>query len=276
MRKKICNKCNTENPEEAIFCRHCGKRFGNKSMDSNERTGYLSVQSTPSSAMVWIDQENRGKTPLKVSLREGEHRVYISKNGFSTVQTAYVRRNETSFITAYLDNGKSQQIHSTGKIFGQSNHDRSGIIEIRCTPTRVAVKIDNRYSGMTPMKTSVTEGCHQVYLSSGGNYQTFSVNVKRGEVAYVKGNLLRGTKIRSAASAPTNNKPKGKRGCFEITIIAVVCAIVFGWWLYSHYYNGVIPFLENQDVIETMDSLEVQDYVEADTAVVESVKLLNK
>ncbi|MBO6143803.1 MAG: PEGA domain-containing protein [Prevotella sp.] len=239
-------------------------------MDSSERMGYLSVQSTPSSAMIWIDQENRGKTPLKVSLREGEHRVYISKDGLSTAQSVYVRRNETSFVTAYLDGGKSQQVHSTGKIFGQSNHDRSGIIDIQCVPIRASVRIDDHYSGMTPMKVSVAEGVHKVYLSNAGISQSYSVNVRRGEIAYIKGNLRGNRKASQTTSTTNNSSSSDNTGCFWLTIIAIICAMIIGWWIYSRYYGGSIPFVNNHQITTVVDSVEVDDLLEINTLEVDN------
>ena len=74
MRKKICNRCNTENPDVAVFCRHCGKRFENKSLDEDERKGYLSIQSVPTGAPIWIDKRCSGKTPAKIKLEENENK----------------------------------------------------------------------------------------------------------------------------------------------------------------------------------------------------------
>jgi len=40
---KTCPKCNTSNPEEANFCRHCGAKFSNdKKIDSS--SVYLQIK----------------------------------------------------------------------------------------------------------------------------------------------------------------------------------------------------------------------------------------
>lgn len=255
MSKKICNKCNTENPEEAIFCRHCGKRFGNKPLDESGRKGYLSIQSIPTGAPLWIDKKASGKTPAKVLLDEGTHRVYVGNyKGSDCIQTVYVRRGETSFVKVQLADKSSDVIQSSGKIFNSSKFSYSGIIQVQCSQRNVVVKIDDHYIGIAPLKTSVKEGLHKVHLSAGLLSKTYSVNVRRGEIAYVNGKLLGNTKVSSTPSVSNKSTSTGCLRHFWITVIAVICAIVIGWWLYSYYFGRPIPFFESHVCRHTLDS----------------------
>lgn len=207
-------------------------------MEGNERMGILDVHSSPIKVTVYVDHSDYGKTPIRIPLIEGEHLVEIYNGGKYLSQKVYVRRGETSYINTKLIGDNSQQVHSTGKIFGQSSHNLSGIIDIQCVPVRVSVWIDNHHLGTTPLKASVKEGIHKVYLSSVGKNQTFSVIVRRGEIAYVKGNLLSVSNKQSTTFISNTRKPKVNFRCLWITIISVIIAIVIGWWIYSHYFGG--------------------------------------
>ena len=246
MRNKICAICNTSNPDEAVFCRHCGKRFGNKPLDGDERKGYLSIQSVPTGAPIWIDKLAFGKTPAKVKLDEGEHRVFIGNDKETdSIQTVYVRRNETTRINVKLANNNTQTIQSSGKIFGQTSYTRDGIIQVQCSQRNVVVKIDDHYVGIAPLKASVKEGLHKVRLSNGNSFQTYNVNVKRGEIAYLKANISTGansSKKQNLSTTPA--KSKNNNGCLWTFLFILIIAASIIRWGYSNYFANSISALE--------------------------------
>ena len=66
----------------AIYFYANGWRFG----DSNQlfiKTGVLTVESTPFLASLYIDGEPEGRTPKSVSLPVGEHRISLSRDGYT-------------------------------------------------------------------------------------------------------------------------------------------------------------------------------------------------
>ncbi|HJJ38730.1 MAG TPA: PEGA domain-containing protein [Methanocorpusculum sp.] len=110
-------------------------------------TGYLSANSYPKYADVYVDGSYQGQTPITVALDSGTHSVLFRKSGYSDY-TISVRINEgeTSIITASL-----------------TQKETSGYVSIASSPGGASVYIDGNFVGNTPYSTGSTTS----YLSAG-------------------------------------------------------------------------------------------------------------
>ena len=80
-------------------------------------------------------------------------------------------------------NQKTQIASSRKEELMQSSY---GIISTQCSSGSARVVIDNKYCGMTPLKTSVDVGTHVVCIYSNDESRTYSVNVKKGQTVEVR------------------------------------------------------------------------------------------
>ena len=110
-------------------------------------TGYISVTSIPSGAMVAIDGKNYGTTPCNLTdVLIGSRKVEISKTGYNTyTQNIEVKEGEVANVQAKLSNV---------------------ISAIITTYPTVSAKlyIDGKYKGTTPFRGEVTPGRHLVKI----------------------------------------------------------------------------------------------------------------
>ncbi|HJJ48405.1 MAG TPA: PEGA domain-containing protein [Methanocorpusculum sp.] len=132
--------------------------------------GYLSVNSNPSGADVYIDNCYRGTTPLTLYLSSGTYDVLIKKPDYKPYSsTVSVKDGKTSTLSANLQSDNSY-----------------GYVTVITVPGGAAVYVDGAYFGTTPINgggvtlgpyTSATT--HTVMVSADGyasQSQTFSVS----------------------------------------------------------------------------------------------------
>lgn len=107
--------------------------------------GQLDLVSEPSAATVYIDNQNKGKTPLVVNnVRIGEHTIRLEKNGYHTeVFNVDVEEDKTDSIKVQLQYGKSITIET----------DRKGD----------KIFIDGKEKGLSPLSIVIPFGKHTVY-----------------------------------------------------------------------------------------------------------------
>jgi len=120
--------------------------------------GTLRIETTPSGASVSIDGERRGDTPL-LETRQliGSHRIVLSREGYSTVDTTLViLENETTTMQRRLSNVANFTVYST--------------------PADASIWIDGRYLDHTPVTLSASVGKHRVQMQADG-YANFDQNV---------------------------------------------------------------------------------------------------
>ena len=74
--------------------------------DLRSEVAVLQVTTEPEGALLWIDRKDlapRGETPIELALPPGEHRAFIEKEGFTSVeQTQEAVRGETAVMTLAL------------------------------------------------------------------------------------------------------------------------------------------------------------------------------
>ena len=90
----------------------------------SEGNGTLSVTSSPTGAMVYVDGRYAGVTPLKQQLPSGSHSVEVKRSGYNSVtRNVVITRNNTEYVTVSL---KSTQYSSaSGSSASKSSYNSS-------------------------------------------------------------------------------------------------------------------------------------------------------
>jgi hypothetical protein len=141
-------------------------------------TGQLVVQSTPSGALVTIDGQPAGLTPVTVpDLALGEHRVQVARPGFvpAAARVDLTPESPTRTLTLVLAAG----VDESGPAVGTLNVDSR--------PRGATVSVDGRRVGTTPLRLpDLAAGAHVVQIELQG-YRTVraEVTIERGRPARV-------------------------------------------------------------------------------------------
>ena len=131
-------------------------------------TGRLVIQSNPAGATVTIDGQNKGVTPLTVSLNAGAHRVELSAEGSN--------RTLPVTITANAEVSQFIEMPRVAPVVGQ--------LDVRTDPTGARVTVDGQRKGTTPVTvTGLTPGKHVVLLENDLGAVTEDVTIEAGSAA---------------------------------------------------------------------------------------------
>lgn len=132
--------------------------------------GVVSVTSNPQGAQVFIDDELRGVTPLKLSMPPGTYTLELRNAGVSRVLPLTVEANAT--IQPFVDLVPSLAT--------------SGRLEITSDPPGAKVAINGTARGVTPLVlATVPEGQYRVVVSDGVMTTNRTVNVTPGRTTTV-------------------------------------------------------------------------------------------
>lgn len=149
----------------------------NASLNPQRRTGVLSVNSSPSGAEVYIDNQRVGRTPYSVQINEGIYEVRVSLSGYADYRaTVRVERSQETRINAQLVPLRAQLT-----VFAN--------VEAR-------VFVDGQEVGTVgpggSVRFELNPGRHQVVLIAPG-YRVFvsEVNLRSGENEVIRANLSR-------------------------------------------------------------------------------------
>lgn len=164
--------------------------------------GQLDLVSEPSAATVYIDNQNKGKTPLVVNnVRIGKHTVRLEKNGYHTeVFNVDVEEDKTDSIKVQLQYGKSitietdkkgDRIYIDGKEKGLSplsivisfgNHTVSAYRDKKSAVANIDVKIDDDFDNL---KLVLKKETLSNYVQNGYKFITLNGVVNQyGDISY--------------------------------------------------------------------------------------------
>ena len=165
------------------------------------RTGTLTISSTPTGAVVKIDGEYMGTTPLTIKKREPRtYHVTFSAEGYETqTKNVTVTAGKTTTCSATLSANQVQQIVAT---------DTTSTLTISSTPSDAVVKIDGKYMGETPLILEKQKpGTYSIAISAEG-YETMteSVTVTPGKTATCSA-ILRANQLQQIAQQPVIQQP---------------------------------------------------------------------
>jgi outer membrane protein assembly factor BamE (lipoprotein component of BamABCDE complex) len=152
-------------------------------------TGTISVSSNPSSAEVYINNDNKGVTPLTVILIPGNYTVNITKDGYDDyTTTSTVKPDLTSTVSAILKT-------NTGKL------------SVSSSPTGAQIYLNGSYKGVTPLTLTLSPGSYAVKITKDGyNDYTTTSTVKLYSTSTVSATIKRNTGTLSVSSSPTGAK----------------------------------------------------------------------
>ncbi|ASJ03497.1 hypothetical protein A3L09_09605 [Thermococcus profundus] len=136
--------------------------------------GYLTINSTPANATVYLDGDYIGTTPLEnYPLPPGNHTITIVKRGYENyTETIQVEGNTPLFVNVTL-----KPLTATVKVLS--------------TPIGAEVYLDGESIGKTPGNFTIPSGSHTITLHLDGylNYTT-AVTVSPGETKVVNATLI--------------------------------------------------------------------------------------
>jgi hypothetical protein len=165
-------------------------------------TGFLEVVSLILDAEVYVDGEQVGVIPLDepIQLSVGEHRVKVSKRGFTQhLEVVRIKRRQTVTVEADL-------------------LALSGVLRVEASTPEARVFLDDDYVGDAPIEYEADPGEHVVRVSELGYHDfTETVEVIAGEEVSVTATLER----LPPEEDPTIAEPPRERRWFE------------QWWVWT-------------------------------------------
>jgi hypothetical protein len=123
----------------------------------NVAPGSVRVTSTPSLATVYLDNVNKGTTPLTLdNVRVGSHTILLRKTGYNDFMTSInVISGKTATVTATLT----------------PVNQKTGSLNIRSIPSGATISLDAVNKGTTPMTIgNVIAGGHALVLKKTGYF----------------------------------------------------------------------------------------------------------
>lgn len=127
--------------------------------------GTLVVDSSPPGAEVYVDGGLKGRTPLRLSLKEGTYQVELRLAGYEPYRAAVrVGEGEETRLSVNL------------------RPIRTGELVVETRPVGAEVYVDGRLQGRTPLRVSLEAGRHEVRVAAPGygEYRA-QVEVRPGE-----------------------------------------------------------------------------------------------
>ena len=144
--------------------------------------GTLKVESNPSGAAVRLDGEDRGQTPLSISVSAGAHVLEVAAGGEPRVLPLTIEAGQTF----------AQYVELAGSAL------TTGRIEVSSEPAGAAVLLNGRPRGHAPVDLSdVPPGEHDLVLALNGERVSRAVTVTAGSVTRVA------VPLRAGAQVPT-------------------------------------------------------------------------
>lgn len=131
----------------------------------------LSVTSSPSNALVYINGTYQGRTPLTLTLREGSYAIRVTADGYEDFSTN---------VTLASDRQVSATLYA-----------KKARLTIETEPTNASVFVDNVYVGRSPLSVDLDAGRHTIRVEKSG-YITDSkdVNLAAGTSSSTKITLI--------------------------------------------------------------------------------------
>ncbi|MBC7195258.1 MAG: serine/threonine protein kinase, partial [Caldisericia bacterium] len=129
--------------------------------NNNLNFSYITINTTPSEAMVYIDDRDVGLSPIfNYKILSGEHKIKIFKEGYEEKLDTIVLKNNESKTLNYV-------LNIIAKIYK---------ISIDTKPSEAKVYIDNEYIGLTPLEYSTSRNQINLKIKK-DNYEDYEENI---------------------------------------------------------------------------------------------------
>jgi PEGA domain-containing protein len=137
------------------------------------QTGTATINSRPEGLVVMIDNEVRGRTPIRVAVPLGNHTLQIQKDGEERSIPLVVEAGTT--VSQYIDFGTTTAVAAS-----------TGRLEVTSDQRGSTVRVDGKVAGNTPLTLSdVTVGPHEVIVGTGDTAIKRTVTVLSGATASI-------------------------------------------------------------------------------------------
>ncbi|MEW6096877.1 MAG: PEGA domain-containing protein [bacterium] len=159
-----------------------------------EKTGSISVISNPAGAIVYLNGQEKGKTPLTINkIPQIEYSVKLVKEGFK-IWEGKVKIKKKTKINKTLESlpTKIKYVVQKPVTTQASKPVKFGKLSVSSSPPGAKVYLDGiSQREITPMNISMVKtGLHSIKLVK-NNYQSFEskLEIKEGLTTYIKANL---------------------------------------------------------------------------------------
>jgi hypothetical protein len=130
----------------------------------------VTITSEPNGSAVLVDGTQRGMTPVTLTLAPGSHQLQVGTEATAWKQALQVKAGEPSALHVVQ-----------GTRVAAQGEPRDGAIEITTEPAGLAVAIDGRPRGVSPIAvTNLQPGSHEVTVTRGTTVTRRSVAVEAG------------------------------------------------------------------------------------------------
>lgn len=124
------------------------------------KKGLLIIDSKPQGAKVIEKNEVIGKTPLKIKLDIGKHKIIFVYGDVGTSRTVYLDYAKTTKLFVNLE---------------------KAVLHLTANPSDAKLLIDGKEVGSFPTTVELDEGVHKLTVSKPPYVDTFSLKVKKGD-----------------------------------------------------------------------------------------------
>lgn len=129
--------------------------------------GYLSIKSEPSGADIYIDGNNRGKTPISLKASAEKHKIKISKAGYESISWDLdLQDNDTIVFDKELIENFNITIKTDGKydkIYIDGNYESYSPVTRRLSIGKHIVKVERGYDKYIEQEIIVEPGGEKVF-----------------------------------------------------------------------------------------------------------------
>jgi hypothetical protein len=133
------------------------------------------IQSTPSGALVTVDGQRAGETPVTLTVALGRHEIQVARSGYvpKTDRVELTAKQPSRTVRVPLKRGPARDPSVT-----------TGSVNIDSRPRGARVTLDGRALGLTPLRVpELTAGDHRVLVELAGYRPVTSmVNIVGGEL----------------------------------------------------------------------------------------------
>ncbi len=139
-------------------------------LDASNTTGQIKINATPA-AMVFIDDQDLGRTPFEQKLEAGEHMVKLIPLGASSASASFshrirIEKNTLSYMNVELgasDVATASDILGVSRMTSKASDRSTGEIMVETDPPGGIVSLDNEEKGTASLVlASVARGNHEV------------------------------------------------------------------------------------------------------------------
>lgn len=247
---KVCNNCRARNNINAKFCKNCGESFEKTvkkeksklkwlvvlivlfalgivaaiylliDKKSSETPGILIVNSDPSGARCYLNDEYRGITPFEEKdLKPGKYSLKVEKKGYKQhyEEAVRIKPGEKIVLTVTLET-EAQKNKTSPPIVKKTETKRdttTGALLVESTPSGASIYLDGQYKGTTPYNIdNLSSGIYEIKIKK-EDYDEYERQVQVNPGKLVEVSITLNKKVLSWQDAPADTPVGLVRSYYE-------------------------------------------------------------